>query len=565
MTSLTRTLPNSGIIKQDEIEEGEEIARNAFAVVRKAVWNGDSICVKVCLISERQKSDRKALRCSQSMHDFSDPAAFGVSVGSSHERDIQAYLNKQRMHEVKMFSCLKHDNLIGFRGVCVDEHGKTTQIVLEHADCTLAAYLQRNNGSPFMLQELLRVAQAVANVLAYFHGQSPAVPIGNLSLQSFLVVPSSEAGAGVNVKLADVGHAKFARDIMLPFTAVDDSCAAPDTQKDCCADMFRFGTIFASIVCEHVAFTPVLETGMGYLHRFCPGLADVISRCSSRDRDTRLTAADASSILRGATIPDDLAVVHHCESLAAVCNQRLQRASLGKAHVPVLISYLSKHLSNATVVAAVLRAIVFLVANTPTNQDVLRSCEGLSAVHAALTNHPAAVDVQYHGVLAIGHCTSCNPDCQLAAVACGCLPLVTGAMANHTGSANVQVVCCWALISLGSEVASAFEALQSVCTAMARHSEHRLVQLYGCWALTAFKPSSSVTGMHFTAHTAIVSALERFIGDRDVVHRGLAALLLTGAGRGTSHFLLDQVIATHAEDTRIQRMGGYLRDVLSTV
>jgi hypothetical protein len=493
------------------------------------------------------------------MHDFTDPPAFGVDAGSPLERDIQAHLNKQRMHEVKMFSSLRHDKLIGFRGVCVDEDGRTAHIILEPAEISLAEYVRRKKVCGVSLQEVVKAAQGMLDVLEYLHGQTPPVVIGDLTPHSFVMVPSDPDG--FEVKLVDVGHAKFARNVKLPFAVTHELFPPPESQRDCCADMFCFAACLADIVCTSAGM-PVrgVAAAVEALRRYCPELAEVIASCSSDDRDARLSAAAAAAKLRAVPVPDEMAALHHCESLCAHCAQPHQRVLVDSDDVGAVISYIRTFASNVAITAAALRTVAFLAGNTPRNQHLCRERDGVAAVCSALMLHPASVDVQHQGLLALGNLVAGNPDNQRVACANSCVDPVVAAMRAHFGNANIQVVGCWVLVCMGRSLSLtlASDAVQCVIDSMAQHTDHRLVQLYGCWTFAACVPvaDSQETTAYLQVETAITAALERFGGDAEVVHRALAALLCTS--RRMDKSAVTRWVNTHPDDARIQRVGSCL-------
>jgi serine/threonine protein kinase len=175
-SSFLDALPRNLRIAERSLTIGEEIGRGSFGVVNKGMFNGQPVCIKVCvrLLCGDVLCSLHIEACFgglQSMHALNNPELYGVRPGSREESKITDEL----IAEMTTLASVHNDRIVALEGICFDAGtGRPKYIVLELASGSLEWFL-------LTLRDLLSVSRFVGicedilKALGFLHSREPPI------------------------------------------------------------------------------------------------------------------------------------------------------------------------------------------------------------------------------------------------------------------------------------------------------------------------------------------------------------------------------------------------------
>ena len=239
-----------------ELEEGEELGRGGWAVVKVANFRGARVAAK-CLYGE---------------------------IASNYNRDLF-------IREMNFASRVRHPNLLQFIGATL--HGELI-ILTELMPTNVRALIKERAIDDKVLSpaEVTSISQDVARALNYLHLVKPD-PIIHRDISSANILLEPAPGNGWRAKISDYGSVNFLRQLatVAPGNPV---YAAPEAniplQQSAKMDIFSFGVLLLEMISCRFPDRSSRECHIGCIDQ--PELVAVIRQCTSEDRDVRPSAAE---------------------------------------------------------------------------------------------------------------------------------------------------------------------------------------------------------------------------------------------------------------------------------
>jgi serine/threonine protein kinase len=318
-SSFLDALPRNLRIAERSLTIGEEIGRGSFGVVNKGMFNGQPVCIKVCvrLLCGDVLCSLHIEACFgglQSMHALNNPELYGVRPGSREESKITDEL----IAEMTTLASVHNDRIVALEGICFDAGtGRPKYIVLELASGSLEWFL-------LTLRDLLSVSRFVGicedilKALGFLHSREPPIMHRDLKPANALVFLSG-AGSKMTTKIGDVGLARFVATSTASRRGTVGAGTlyymAPEVmlgEYNHAVDVFSFGIMMAEIVVTKMKSPPVrtgdmatrlrmVTEAVAFLRPLCEPLAVMIEGCCRTDVATRLTASAALELVRSAS------------------------------------------------------------------------------------------------------------------------------------------------------------------------------------------------------------------------------------------------------------------------
>lgn len=195
-------------------------------------------------------------------------------------------------HEIAVLRACRHTHVVQFQGVCFQE-GRIL-LITEHLEGGNLSHNLRA-GKVTWWRRGKKIALDVARALVYLHSKR----IVHLDVKSANVLLTRDGTA----KLGDVGLSKIMAGDYVSGVVGTLAWSAPElllgehcTTK---ADIFSFGVVLTEICCNEVPVRGQLREPL--VPQECPEeVADIISRCLSRDPGDRPTATELVELLQRA-------------------------------------------------------------------------------------------------------------------------------------------------------------------------------------------------------------------------------------------------------------------------
>ena len=239
-----------------ELQEGEELGRGGWAVVKVAKFRGARVAAK-CL--------------------------YGV-IASDYNRELF-------VREMNFASRVRHPNLLQFIGATL--HGELV-ILTELMPSSIRALMEERAWDARSLSpaEITSISLDVARALNYLHLVKPD-PIIHRDVSSANVLLETTAGNSWRAKVSDYGSVNFLRQLttVAPGNPV---YAAPEAntplQQSAKMDIFSFGVLLLEMASCRFPDPGARERHIGSVRQ--PGLVAVIRQCTSQDRARRPSAGE---------------------------------------------------------------------------------------------------------------------------------------------------------------------------------------------------------------------------------------------------------------------------------
>ena len=239
-----------------ELQEGEELGRGGWAVVKVANFRGARVAAK-CLYSE---------------------------IASNYNRELF-------VREMNFASRVRHPNLLQFIGATL--HGELV-ILTELMPTNVRALIKERAIDDQVLSpaEVTSISQDVARALNYLHLVKPD-PIIHRDISSANVLLEPAPGNGWRSKVSDYGSVNFLRRLTTigpgnPFYAAPE--ANTPSQQSSKMDIFSFGVLLLEMASCRFPDPSTRERHIGSVRQ--PGLVAVIRQCLSQDRARRPSAGE---------------------------------------------------------------------------------------------------------------------------------------------------------------------------------------------------------------------------------------------------------------------------------
>ena len=239
-----------------ELQEGEELGRGGWAVVKVANFRGARVAAK-CLYGE---------------------------IASNYNRELF-------VREMNFASRVRHPNLLQFIGATL--HGELV-ILTELMPTNVRALIKERAIDDQVLSpaEVTSISQDVARALNYLHLVKPD-PIIHRDISSANVLLEPAPGNGWRSKVSDYGSVNFLRRLTTigpgnPFYAAPE--ANTPSQQSSKMDIFSFGVLLLEMASSRFPDPSTRERHIGSVRQ--PGLVAVIRQCLSQDRARRPSAGE---------------------------------------------------------------------------------------------------------------------------------------------------------------------------------------------------------------------------------------------------------------------------------
>ena len=239
-----------------ELQEGEELGRGGWAVVKVANFRGARVAAK-CLYGE---------------------------IASDYNRELF-------VREMNFASRVRHPNLLQFIGATL--HGELV-ILTELMPTNVRALIKERAIDDQVLSpaEVTSISQDVARALNYLHLVKPD-PIIHRDISSANVLLESAPGNGWRAKVSDYGSVNFLRRLTTigpgnPFYAAPE--ANTPSQQSSKMNIFSFGVLLLEMASCRFPDPNTRERHIGSVRQ--PGLVAVIRQCLSQDRARRPSAGE---------------------------------------------------------------------------------------------------------------------------------------------------------------------------------------------------------------------------------------------------------------------------------
>ena len=239
-----------------ELQEGEELGRGGWAVVKVAKFRGARVAAK-CL--------------------------YGV-IASDYNRELF-------VREMNFASRVRHPNLLQFIGATL--HGELV-ILTELMPTSVRALMEERARDTRSLSpaEVTSISLDVARALNYLHLVKPD-PIIHRDISSANVLLEPASSNGWRAKVSDYGSVNFLRRLTTigpgnPFYAAPE--ANTPSQQSSKMDIFSFGVLLLEMASCRFPDPSTRERHIGSVRQ--PGLVTVIRQCLSQDRARRPSAGE---------------------------------------------------------------------------------------------------------------------------------------------------------------------------------------------------------------------------------------------------------------------------------
>ena len=245
-------------VRREEIElqEGEELGRGGWAVVKVANFRGARVAAK-CLYGE---------------------------IASNYNRELF-------VREMNFASRVRHPNLLQFIGATL--RGELV-ILTELMPTNVRALIKERAIDDQVLcpAEVTSISLDVARALNYLHLVKPD-PIIHRDISSANVLLEPALGNGWRAKVSDYGSVNFLRRLTTigpgnPFYAAPE--ANTPSQQSAKMDIFSFGVLLLEMASCRFPDPSTRERHIGSVRQ--PGLVAVICQCTSQDRARRPSAGE---------------------------------------------------------------------------------------------------------------------------------------------------------------------------------------------------------------------------------------------------------------------------------
>jgi hypothetical protein len=202
------------------------------------------------------------------------------------------------------------------------------------------------------------------------------------------------------------------------------------------------------------------------------------------------TAADAVRAIVSAlsrAVQHAMLQLAGCQALKALALEPANRAAVGTTAITVVLAALRAHPANAAVQGAACAALsVELAALGADGRAAAGAAGGVATVVAALTQHPADLNVAVHGCNALANLAHGHAQNVAAALDAGAVTAALAAMRAFPAAVGVQSAGCMALSGvmtaaglLGSAHAESAAIADAVVAALDAHAGDRMVHLHG--------------------------------------------------------------------------------------
>ena len=244
-----------------ELQEGEELGRGGWAVVRVAKFRGARVAAK-CL--------------------------HGV-IASSYNRELF-------VREMNFASRIRHPNLLQFIGASLQGEPVILSELMPTSVRTLMEE-RANDDHSLSPAEVTCISLDVARALNYLHLFKPD-PIIHRDISSANVLLEPAPGSGWRAKVSDYGSVNFLRQLttVAPGNPV---YAAPEantpSQQSARMDIFSFGVLLLEMASCRFPDPSARECHIGCVRQ--PELVEVIRQCTSEDRGTRPSAGKLLALI----------------------------------------------------------------------------------------------------------------------------------------------------------------------------------------------------------------------------------------------------------------------------
>ena len=239
-----------------ELQDGEELGRGGWAVVRVAKFRGARVAAK-CLYGE---------------------------IASDYNRELF-------VREMNFASRVRHPNLLQFIGATL--HGELV-ILTELMPTNVRALMKERASDSRSLSpaEVTSISLDVARALNYLHLVKPD-PIIHRDISSANILLEPAPGNGWRAKVSDYGSVNFLRRLTTigpgnPFYAAPE--ADTPSQQSSKMDIFSFGVLLLEMASCRFPDPSARERHIGRVRQ--PELVAVIRQCTSQDRDRRPSAGE---------------------------------------------------------------------------------------------------------------------------------------------------------------------------------------------------------------------------------------------------------------------------------
>lgn len=166
-TLFTKGKDEKWLINEEELKMGEKIGEGKFSLVHECMWRGLSIAVK------RTKLKKIALL-------------------------------KDLLHEIDLWSALRHPSLVQFLGVTYIRSENEFCLLMERIDGTnLTQFIQRKTTSALKEYRKYQICSQIIHVFQFLHSCKPAIIYRDLKPDNIMI---DRYG---NVKLTDFGLSRF--------------------------------------------------------------------------------------------------------------------------------------------------------------------------------------------------------------------------------------------------------------------------------------------------------------------------------------------------------------------
>ena len=248
-------------MEEIELQEGEELGRGGWAVVRVAKFRGARVAAK-CL--------------------------HGV-IASSYNRELF-------VREMNFASRIRHPNLLQFIGASLQGEPVILSELMPTSVRTLMEE-RANDDHSLSPAEVTCISLDVARALNYLHLFKPD-PIIHRDISSANVLLEPAPGSGWRAKVSDYGSVNFLRQLttVAPGNPV---YAAPEantpSQQSAKMDIFSFGVLLLEMASCRFPDPSARECHIGCVRQ--PELVEVIRQCTSEDRGTRPSAGKLLALI----------------------------------------------------------------------------------------------------------------------------------------------------------------------------------------------------------------------------------------------------------------------------
>ena len=237
-----------------ELQEGEDLGRGGWAVVKVAKFRGARVAAK-CL--------------------------YGV-IASDYNRELI-------VREMNFASRVRHPNLLQFIGATL--HGELV-ILTELMPTSIRALMEERARDTRSLSpaEVTSISLDIASALNYLHLVKPD-PIIHRDISSANILLEPTSVNGWRAKVSEYGSVNFLRQLttIAPGNPV---YAAPEantpSQQSAKMDIFSFGVLLLEMASCRFPDPTARERHIGYVRQ--PGVVAAICQCTSQDRGRRPSA-----------------------------------------------------------------------------------------------------------------------------------------------------------------------------------------------------------------------------------------------------------------------------------